>query len=74
MSGVDRVIHEPARLIIVTVQYTVEEADLLCLMNVTGLTKGNFFGAPGHTGRSRVHPGREDLPRENSLNAAQPDL
>jgi DNA-binding transcriptional ArsR family regulator len=42
MSGVDRVIHEPARLIIVTVLYAVEEADFLYLMNANGLTKGNL--------------------------------
>ena len=42
MSGVDRVIHELARLIIVTVLYTVEEADFLYLMNADGLTKGNL--------------------------------
>ncbi len=42
MSGVDRVIHEPARLMIVTVLYTVEEADFLYLLNATGLTKGNL--------------------------------
>ncbi len=42
MAGVDRVIHEPARLMIVTVLYTVEEADFLYLLNATGLTKGNL--------------------------------
>jgi DNA-binding MarR family transcriptional regulator len=42
MSGVDRLIHEPARLMIVTVLYTVEEADFLYLLNATRLTKGNL--------------------------------
>ena len=42
MTGVDRIIHEPARLMIVTVLYTVEEADFLYLLNATGLTKGNL--------------------------------
>lgn len=42
MAGVDRLIHEPARLMIVTVLYTVEEADFLYLLNATGLTRGNL--------------------------------
>jgi DNA-binding MarR family transcriptional regulator len=42
MAGVDRLIHEPARLMIVTVLYTVEEADFLYLINATSLTKGNL--------------------------------
>jgi DNA-binding MarR family transcriptional regulator len=42
MADVDRLIHEPARLMIVTVLNTVEEADFLYLLNATGLTKGNL--------------------------------
>jgi DNA-binding MarR family transcriptional regulator len=42
MAGVDRLIHEPARLMIVTVLYTVEEADFLYLLNATSLTRGNL--------------------------------
>jgi DNA-binding transcriptional ArsR family regulator len=42
MTDVDRLIHEPARLMIVTVLNTVEEADFLFLLNATGLTKGNL--------------------------------
>jgi len=39
---VDRIIHEPARLLIVTILYTAEKADFLFLLNETGLTKGNL--------------------------------
>ena len=39
---VDRVIHEPARLLIVTLLYAVESADFLYLLRETGLTKGNL--------------------------------
>lgn len=42
MADVDRLIHEPARLMIVTVLNTVEEADFLYLLHATGLTKGNL--------------------------------
>lgn len=39
---VDRIIHEPARLMIATILYTVDQADFLFLLNETGLTKGNL--------------------------------
>jgi DNA-binding transcriptional ArsR family regulator len=42
MPELDRVIHEPARLLIVTVLATVEEADFLYLLQATELTKGNL--------------------------------
>jgi DNA-binding transcriptional ArsR family regulator len=42
MADVNRLIHEPARLIIVTILYTVESADFLYLLHETGLTKGNL--------------------------------
>ena len=38
----DRIIHEPARLIITTILNNVESADFLYLMHATGLTKGNL--------------------------------
>jgi DNA-binding transcriptional ArsR family regulator len=42
IASVDRVIHEPSRLIIVAMLYAVEEADFLYLLRETGLTKGNL--------------------------------
>lgn len=39
---VDRIIHEPARLLIVTILSIVESADFLYLQTETGLTKGNL--------------------------------
>lgn len=42
LAGVDRLIHEPARLMIVTILYAVETADFLYLQRETGLTKGNL--------------------------------
>jgi DNA-binding transcriptional ArsR family regulator len=38
----DRLIHEPARLLIVTILSTVESADFLFLQRETELTKGNL--------------------------------
>jgi DNA-binding transcriptional ArsR family regulator len=42
MTELDRVIHEPARLLIITVLATVMEADFLYLLQSTELTKGNL--------------------------------
>jgi DNA-binding MarR family transcriptional regulator len=41
-AQIDRVIHEPARLLIVAVLSVVESADFLFLMNQTKLTRGNL--------------------------------
>jgi DNA-binding MarR family transcriptional regulator len=42
LGGVDRLVHEPARLMILMVLYGVQEADALFLLNVTELTWGNL--------------------------------
>ncbi|HEX6033751.1 MAG TPA: transcriptional regulator [Anaerolineales bacterium] len=42
VTDVDRLIHEPARLLIVTILSTVASADFLFLQRETGLTKGNL--------------------------------
>lgn len=41
-ADLDRLVHEPARLAIMAVLYTVERADFLYLLHSTGLTKGNL--------------------------------
>ena len=42
LTEVDRLIHEPARLMIVAILSVVESADFLYLQRETGLTKGNL--------------------------------
>jgi DNA-binding MarR family transcriptional regulator len=42
LADLDRVVHEPARLAIMAVLYSVEAADFLYLLHATGLTKGNL--------------------------------
>lgn len=42
LATLDRVIHEPARLMIVTVLYAVPEADYVYLQRECGLTQGNL--------------------------------
>jgi DNA-binding MarR family transcriptional regulator len=48
LASLDRVIHEPARLMIMTVLYAVSEADFIYLQNECGLTQGNLSS---HLGR-----------------------
>jgi DNA-binding MarR family transcriptional regulator len=40
--SIDRIIHEPARLIILAYLFVVESADFLFLMRQTGLTRGGL--------------------------------
>ena len=42
LTDIDRLIHEPARLVILAVLYVVESADFIFLMRQTGLTWGNL--------------------------------
>lgn len=41
-ANIDRVIHAPARLMIMTYLYVVESVDFIFLMRLTGLTWGNL--------------------------------
>ena len=42
LAQVDRLVHEPARLMILMVLYTVDVADFTFLINATELTDGNL--------------------------------
>ena len=42
LLDVDRIIHEPARLLIMTILSLAEKADFLFLLNETKMTKGNL--------------------------------
>lgn len=42
VTELDRLIHEPARLLIITILSTAASADFLFLQRETGLTKGNL--------------------------------
>jgi DNA-binding transcriptional ArsR family regulator len=42
LSSLDRLIHEPARLMIMTVLYAVNEADFVYLQRECGFTQGNL--------------------------------
>lgn len=41
-AGLDRLVHEPARLLIMTHLAAVKEADFAYLLRMTALTKGNL--------------------------------
>ena len=38
----DKTIHEPARLMILSILYVIDSADFVFLHNLSGLTRGNF--------------------------------
>ncbi|GAG18400.1 unnamed protein product [marine sediment metagenome] len=42
IAAIDRLVHQPARLMILAILYIVESADFLYLMHQTGLTRGNL--------------------------------
>ena len=42
LSDIDKLIHEPARLMITACLYVIESGDFLFLMRQTGLTHGNL--------------------------------
>jgi len=42
LTAIDRLIHEPARLMILALLYPAEGADFLFLLRQSGLTKGNL--------------------------------
>jgi DNA-binding MarR family transcriptional regulator len=42
LAGLDKIIHEPGRLAVVSYLSVVEESDFLFLLDQTGLTRGNL--------------------------------
>ena len=42
IAGLDRVIHEPGRLMIVAILFAVERADFIYLQHETGMNKGTL--------------------------------
>ena len=42
LAGIDRTVHAPARLMVMTYLYVVESAEFISLMRLTGLTWGNL--------------------------------
>jgi DNA-binding MarR family transcriptional regulator len=52
MAGLDRLIHEPARLAILTALSSCEAADFTFLLRLTGLTAGNLSSHLGKLGEA----------------------
>lgn len=44
LAEIDRLVHEPARLMLMAVLYVIDSADFTFLMNQTGMTWGNLSG------------------------------
>jgi DNA-binding MarR family transcriptional regulator len=67
LTTVDRVIHEPARLAIMTVLYATEEADFVYLQRECGLTQGNLSShlarleEAGHVAITKTFKGKYPL-------------
>jgi DNA-binding MarR family transcriptional regulator len=60
LANIDRVVHEPARLVILALLYPAESADFLYLLRQSGLTKGNLsshLGKLEHAGYVEVLKG-----------------
>jgi DNA-binding MarR family transcriptional regulator len=47
LAGIDKLIHEPARLMILATLHVVESADFLFVERQTGLTRGNLSSHMG---------------------------
>ncbi len=41
-AEIDKTVHEPARLLILSMLYVIDSADFVFLHNQSGLTRGNF--------------------------------
>jgi DNA-binding MarR family transcriptional regulator len=41
-ADIDKTVHEPARLLIMSMLYVIDSADFVFLHNQSGLTRGNF--------------------------------
>ena len=39
---IDKVVHEPARLMLLSILYVIDSADFVFLLNQTGLTRGDL--------------------------------
>jgi len=67
VAGVDRVLHEPARLLIAATLYALEASDFLYLLRETGLTKGNLSShlakleQAGYVGIEKTYRGKVPL-------------
>ena len=67
MTDLDRVIHEPARLLIVALLAGVKQADFLWVLNQSALTKGNLSShlakleEAGYVGIEKTYRGKTPL-------------
>lgn len=65
VSGIDRLIHEPARLSIMANLFVVDSADFVFLLNRTGLTNGNLSSHMSRlTGAGYVEESKEFVDRK----------
>jgi DNA-binding MarR family transcriptional regulator len=69
VSDINRIIHEPARLLIVSLLYVVEESDFVFLRTQTNLTDGNLSSHlsklenEGYVNAEKLHKGKKTQTR-----------
>ncbi len=73
MTDLDRVIHEPARLMLVALLAGVKEADFLWLQRESRLTKGNLSSHLARLERRRVRGRAQDLQGQNPVDDSAVD-
>lgn len=67
VADVDRLLHEPARLLVVATLYPLDSADFLYLQRMSSLTKGNLSShlarleAAGYIGIEKTYRGKVPL-------------
>jgi len=72
LAELDRLVHEPARLAIMTALSACERADFLYLQRLTGLSRGNLSSHLEAGGRGADRD-RERVCRKNSYDACGTD-
>ena len=70
VANINRVVHEPARLAILTVLASCEHADFLFLEKVTGLTRGNLSAQMTRLRESGLIDIEKTIKRKRTLTTA----
>ena len=73
ISELDRVIHEPGRLMIIALLAVVKECDFLYLLHETEMNKGNLSSHLARLEEAGLRRNREDISRQSAHHIAAVD-
>jgi len=73
LTDVDRVIHEPARTMIIAILYNLESADFSLPAARSRADERESLRALDQTRGGRIHPNRENLSRQNPADVVLAD-